>query len=73
MLLQKEPFLTMFYNINSSPMFVTKSVFKLIIVLSNYQKCTFPLIKVNNMLVFDKMDPIFLKKKKKKRNPTQKA
>ena len=33
----------MFYTINSSPMPVTKSVFKLIFVLSNYQTCTFPL------------------------------
>ena len=33
----------MFYTINSSPMLVTKSVFKLIFVLSNYQTWTFPL------------------------------
>ena len=33
----------MFYTINSSPMLVTKSVFKLTFVLSNYQTCTFPL------------------------------
>ena len=33
----------MFYTINSSPMLVTKSVFKLIFILSNYQTCTFPL------------------------------
>ena len=33
----------MFYTINSSPMLVTKSVFKLIFVLSNYQMCIFPL------------------------------
>ena len=31
LLLQREPFLTMFYTINSSPMLVTKSVFKLIL------------------------------------------
>ena len=43
MLLQSEPFLTMFYTINSSVMLVTDSVFKLIFVLSNYQTCTFPL------------------------------
>ena len=37
-------FPTMFYIINSSPMLVnTKSVFKSIFVLSNYQTCTFPL------------------------------
>ena len=35
--LQREPFLTMFFTINSSPMLVTMSVFKLIFVLSNYQ------------------------------------
>ena len=33
----------MFYTINSYPILVTKSVFKLIFVLSNYQTCTFPL------------------------------
>ena len=38
-----EPFLTMFYTINSSQMLVTKSVFKLMFVSSNYQTCTFPL------------------------------
>ena len=44
MLLNKrELFLTMFNTINSSPMLVTKSIFKLIFVLSNYQMCTFPL------------------------------
>ena len=36
-LLQRESFPTMFYTTNSSPMLVTKSVFKLIFVLSNYQ------------------------------------
>ena len=45
MLLQREPFRTMFYTINSSLMLVTKSVFKLIFVLSNYQMCNFPLKK----------------------------
>ena len=44
----------MFYTINSSPMLDTKSVFKLIFVLSNYQTCTFPLIK-------------FLEKRKRKK------
>ena len=43
MLLQREQFLTIFYTINSSPMLVSKSVFKLIFVSSNYQTCTFPL------------------------------
>ena len=37
----KPPALTMF---NSSPMLITKSVFKKIFVLSNNQTCTFPLI-----------------------------
>ena len=32
----------MFYIINSSPMLITKSVFKVIFVLSIYQTCTFP-------------------------------
>ena len=40
---QRESFSTMFYTINCSPMHVTKSVFKLIFVLSNYQTCIFPL------------------------------
>ena len=31
------------YTINSSPMLVTKSDFKLIFVMSNHQTCTFPL------------------------------
>ena len=43
LLLQRELFPTMFYTINSFPMLFTKSVFKLIFVLSNYQTCTFPL------------------------------
>ena len=38
---------TMFYTINSSPMLVTKSVYKLIFVLCNYQTCTFHLISRN--------------------------
>ena len=33
----------MLYSINSSPILVTKSVFKLIFVFSNYQTCTIPL------------------------------
>ena len=45
MLLQSESFPTMFYTVNSSPMLVTKSVFKLIFVLSDYQTCTFPLTR----------------------------
>ena len=36
-LLQREPFLTMFYTINLSPLLVTKKGFKLIIIYSNYQ------------------------------------
>ena len=36
-LLQREPFLTMFYTIISSPLLVTKYVFMLAILLSNYQ------------------------------------
>ena len=47
-LLQREPFLKMFHTINSSPMLITKSVFKLILVLGNYQTCTFPLITTNH-------------------------
>ena len=43
MLLQREPLLTLLYFINSSPMPITKSVFKVMSVLSNYQLCTFPL------------------------------
>ena len=39
----------MFYTINSSPMLVTKSVFKLIFVLSNYQTCTIPLKVVDTI------------------------
>ena len=42
MLLQREPFLTMFYTVDSSPMLVTKSVFKLIFVLSNYANVYLP-------------------------------
>ena len=37
MALQREPFLTMFYIINLSPLLVTKWGFMLIIILSNYQ------------------------------------
>ena len=36
-LLQREPFLAMYYTINLSPLLVTKRGFKLIIILSNYQ------------------------------------
>ena len=43
MALQREPFLTMFYTINLSPLLVTKKVFMLIIILSNYQQCPLPL------------------------------
>ena len=43
--LQRESFPTMFYTINSSPKLVTKWVFELTFVLSNYQECTFPLTK----------------------------
>ena len=37
MALQREPFLTMFYTINLSPLLVTKKGFMPIIILSNYQ------------------------------------
>ena len=37
MLLLREPFLTMFYTINSSPLLVTKYVVMLTIILSGYQ------------------------------------
>ena len=37
---------------NTSPMLVTKSVFKLIFVLSNYQTCTFPLRSVTQPVTF---------------------
>ena len=39
-LLQREPFLTMFYIINSSPLLVTKLDFMLIIILSLNKKQT---------------------------------
>ena len=42
--LQREPFLTMFYTINLSPLLVTKKGFMSIIILSNYQQCPLPLI-----------------------------
>ena len=35
--LQREPFLTMFYTINLSPLHVIKKGFMIIIILSNYQ------------------------------------
>ena len=39
MLLQREPFLTMFYTNNSSPLLVTRKLgFMLIIILSNYPR-----------------------------------
>ena len=38
--LQREPFLTMFYTINLSPLLVTKWGLMLIIILSNYQVST---------------------------------
>ena len=37
MALQREPFLTMFYTINISPLLVTKKGFVLIMILSNHQ------------------------------------
>ena len=36
-LLQREPFLTMFYTINLSPLLILKKGFVIIIILSNYQ------------------------------------
>ena len=39
----------MFYAINSSPMLVTKSGFKLIFVLSTYQTCNIPLKALDNI------------------------
>ena len=41
--LQREPFLTMFYTTNLSPLLVTKLGFMLTIILSNNQKCPLPL------------------------------
>ena len=43
MALQREPFLTVFYTINLSPLFVTKKGLMLTIILSNYQQCPLPL------------------------------
>ena len=40
--LQREPFLTMFYTANLSPLLLTKWGLMLIIILSNYQKCPLP-------------------------------
>ena len=37
MALQREPFLTMFYAINLSPLLVTKKGFMPILILSDYQ------------------------------------
>ena len=48
--LQREPFLTMFYTINLSPLLVTKTGFMLITILSNYQECPLPL--TNHVLPF---------------------
>ena len=50
-LLQREPFLTLFYTINSYPFLTTKSVFKLTIILSNYQKCPAVPLKNKNTLL----------------------
>ena len=58
MLLQRESFPTMFNTINSSPMLLTKSVFKWIFVLSNYQTCTFPLqstLYLRNAILFEQV------------------
>ena len=41
--LQREPFLTMFYTINLSPLLVSKLVLMLRNILNNYQKCPVPL------------------------------
>ena len=46
-----ESFPKMFYTTNSSPMLVTKSAFKLIFVLSNYQTCTFPFISTRTATI----------------------
>ena len=40
MALQREPFPTMFYTINLSPLLITKKGFMPIIILSNYQVST---------------------------------
>ena len=44
MALQREPFLTIIYTINLSPLLVTKKGFMPIIILSIYQQCSLPLI-----------------------------
>ena len=44
--LQREPYLTMFYTTNLSPLLITKKGFVLTIILSNYQQCPLPLIKL---------------------------
>ena len=41
--LQREPFLTMFYTFDLSPILTTKSGFMLTIILSYYQFCPLPL------------------------------
>ena len=40
---KREPFLTRFYTLNSSLLLINKLVFKLKIILSNYQWCPLPL------------------------------
>ena len=47
MALQREPFLTMFYTINLSPLLITKKGFMRIIILCNYQWCPLPLSLVH--------------------------
>ena len=39
---QREPFLTLFHIISSSPILITKKGFRLIIILSNYHQCPVP-------------------------------
>ena len=41
--IQREPFLTLFYTSNSSPLLVIELVLKLLYILSNYQMCPVPL------------------------------
>ena len=53
--LQREPFLTMFYNFKSSPLLVTKEVFMLTIILSNlYLQCPLPLSVSYLLQMFDR-------------------
>ena len=60
-LLQRKPFLTMFYTINSSPLLVTMSGFMLIIILStgNYQQCPLPLTLSTNLGVSMELGELF--------------